>query len=100
MQVEFYNPDMPEGMEVDVAGVLLVNGELVTIPEEVLETKNQDELRDNLLKVQFVKVDGTQGEAPVLKKSEEAVEETTTVESTFELLPPTGEDDAPGGDTN
>jgi len=77
MRVEFNNPEFPEGMEVEVGGILLVNGESVEIDEDALsffEAREGRSYREALQTVQFVKVDGASfvPSAPV-----EAVEETT-----------------------
>lgn len=79
MIVEFHNPEFPEGFELDVGGVVVVNGQSVEFEEEQLvrfEARNGISLREHLLKNQFAVIDGARGEVKYLHPVEETVEET------------------------
>jgi hypothetical protein len=78
MKVEFYNPEMPEGMEVEVGGVLLVNGgdsvEITEEDEAKFLANHGRELKEHFLGNQFMKVGSQKGKVVYLDQ-EDVVED-------------------------
>jgi hypothetical protein len=61
MRVEFNNPEFPKGIEMDVGGLLIVNGETVEVTDEQIElfqARNGITLAEALSANQFATVDG------------------------------------------
>jgi hypothetical protein len=67
MRVEFSNPEFPSGLEFDVGGLKLINGEAVELTEEDIaayEARNSVSVRDSLSSVQFIAIDGQSFKEP------------------------------------
>lgn len=70
MKASFHNPEMPEDMEVEVCGVLLVNGgdsvELTEDDEARYFANHGEDLKDALLRNQFMRVGNERGKVTYL----------------------------------
>ena len=61
MRVNFHNPELPDDVEVDIGGLLLVNNQSVDVDEEQqseFEARNGKTIEEAMTRVQFVKVGG------------------------------------------
>jgi hypothetical protein len=80
MRVEFNNPELPKGMEMDVGGLLVINGETVNVSDDELdlyERKHGISLADALSRNQFATVDGVSF-VPVSEPAPVSFESETT----------------------
>lgn len=78
MRVEFNHPDFPSGIEFDVGGLLLLNGEPRELTDEEIESyeaRNSKSAKEGLSGVMFVTVDGQSYEPPVTVVVDETPED-------------------------
>jgi hypothetical protein len=81
MNVKFHNPELPSGMEVDIGGILLINGKSMKVDDDELEmfkARNGETLKARFSTNPFVEIDGKPGKVKYLTPDES--EATTDTE--------------------
>ena len=81
MNVKFHNPEFPSGMEVDVGGILLINGKKMEVTDEEVEAykaRHGETLKARLSTNPFVEIDGRAGKVKYLRPAQ-TVEESEAV---------------------
>lgn len=84
MNVKFHNPEMPTGMEVDVGGLLLINGRKMEVTDEELEAykvRHGETLKTRLSTNPFVEIDGKAGKVKYLHPQSVEESEATSDET-------------------
>ena len=75
MNVKFHNPEMPDGMEVDIGGLLLLNNKKMTVTDEEVEmfkTRNGETIKQRLGTNPFIEIDGKVGKVKYLTPDPES----------------------------
>ena len=75
MNVKFHNPELPSGMEVDIGGILLINGKSMKLDDEEIEAfknRNGETIKQRLSTNPFIEIDGKAGKVKYLVPDEES----------------------------